>query len=268
MGSNMRTDTLENKDTWKNHPSRKTDSSVISLCERYIQNPSINIYPSAVTPPPTPPSESPKVNVTRQYDQAVEDSNMKFNSSFHQLGKESKLTLDKQLLCESYTVTDRKTETIQFKNGKDHNKCEAVYIDENTCKTILEKEKVTDVDEKQLQTFLLKDALQCAKRYKEKLQSDRTLKNYKIKSDDLHTADSFNRQYKSNSCLKHYKPSQEDVEYLSVRNEDSVHTSHCGSIDKRSDTLDRFITDTGSNLSPSYMSSFDSLMQQSRYVIQ
>ena len=239
-----------------NETSKKSDNAIVPTPQPYIQNHFINIFPSAVTPPPTPPNDNLKEIIT---DQNVGIPNVQLNSKAqHELDQTADQKLGEQRSQNKYYQEYCELEQNRYIKGTELSNSENNQVNLEAHEMPLED----NANEKQLQTTLLKDALQCAKRYKEKFQSDRSTKQLCIKTEDTTMKLGQLHEQKSGTHLHHntnYRP--EDKSCKSAWSLEITGTRYSDSNFKRQE--DRVEAD---NDTSSYQSSWESIEQHSRYV--
>ena len=237
----------------RNGTSKKSDNVIVPTPQPYIQNHFINIFPSAVTPPPTPPNDNLKEIIT---DQNVGIPNVQLNSKAQReldqiadqkFGEQRSQNKYKQKFCE--------LEQKRYIKGAELSNSENNQMN-------LEMPLKDNANEKQLQTTLLKDALECAKRYKEKIQSDLPSNQLSIKTED--TTEKLGQLHEQKSGIHLHQNTnhrQEDKSCKSAWSPEITGTRYSGSNFKRLE--DRVETD---NDTSSYQLSWKSIEQHSRYV--
>ena len=239
-----------------NETSKKSDNVIIPKPQPYIQNHFINLFPSAVTPPPTPPNDNLKEIIT---DQNVGIPNVQLNSEAKRdLDQTSDQELGEQRSQNKYNQEYCELEQNRYIKGTELSNSENSQVNLEAHKMPLED----NANEKQLQTTLLKDALKCAKRYKEKIQSDGSTKQLCTKIEDTTVKLGQLHKQKSGMHLHHNtNHRQKDKSYKSALSPEITGTQYSDSTFKRLE--DGVETD---NVTSSYQASWKSIEQHSRYV--
>ena len=239
-----------------NETSKKSDNARVPTPQPYIQNHFINIFPSAVTPPPTPPNDNLKEIIG---DQNVGIPNIQLNSKAQrELDQTADQKLGKQRSQNKYNQEYCGLERYRYIKGAEMSNSENNQVNLEAHKMPLKD----NANKKQLQTTLLKDALECAKRYKEKIQSDLSSNQLSIKTED--TTEKLGQLHEQKSEIHLHQNTnhrQEDKSCKSAWSPEITGTRYSGSNFKRLE--DRIETD---NDTSSYQSSWKSIEQHSRYV--